>query len=244
MNANRKLVQVLAPYGLWHHSKGEQVVDELSAEKMAKNSERLFAGEIPIYIGHPDETRKNCRDRRVGVVGRIAASADCILVEAAYTEDAYKKIMDGSLKSMSPRWEMESIGGGKYRPVRLISVGLTNNPNIEYSGRVVKIGRNSAEKTLCCAASKTGNAARKCLSIGRAMDEASRRLGELSQQGRKLATARRIAEFDEVKTPKCEESKPVPVSRLPEMAREFSDKTGESYTKAFARLRRGIKTNT
>jgi len=244
MNANRKLVQVLAPYGLWHHSKGEQLVDELSAEKMAKNSRKLFAGEIPIYIGHPDEIRKNCRDKRVGRIGRISASADCILVEAAYTEDAYKKIMDGSLKSMSPRWEMESIGGGKYRPVRLISVGLTNNPNIEHSGTVVKAARRGAGKPLADAAAKIGSSARKCLNVGKAIDSAARRLDELSAQQRSFATAHRIADFDEVKAQPTQQAQPVPVNKLPEMAREFSRKTGESYTKAFARLRRGIKTNT
>lgn len=243
MNANRKLVQVLAPYGLWHHCKGEQVVDELSAEKMVKNSEKLFAGEIPIYIGHPDEIRKNCRDSRVGKIGRIAASADCILVEAAYTEDAYKKIMDGSLKSMSPRWEMESIGGGKYRPVRLISVGLTNNPNIEHSGTVVRVNRLQTGRTLRAAASKAEKSARKCLDIAKSIGEASHGLDELSAQQRSFATARRIAEFDEVKTTQSQATKSVPVCMLPEMAREFSVKTGESYTKAFARLRREIKTN-
>ena len=38
---------------------------------------------------------------------------------------------------MSPRWEMQSLGNGMYRPVRLVSVGLTNNPNIKGCGIII-----------------------------------------------------------------------------------------------------------
>ncbi|MBS1485446.1 MAG: hypothetical protein HP060_01430, partial [Opitutales bacterium] len=42
MKANRELVQLLCPYGNWKHSKGMQLVDKTSAEKIRNSFMRSF----------------------------------------------------------------------------------------------------------------------------------------------------------------------------------------------------------
>ena len=135
-----EILQLLCPYGNWPHQRGMQVVDETAAVKMRENFlwsfARIFGG-LPIYIGHPDDGGKRAEMRPVGRIERIFATPQGIAICARYSEEAFIKIANSELKSLSARWQMRDLGGGLFRPVRLISAGLTNNPNIPQSGAVL-----------------------------------------------------------------------------------------------------------
>lgn len=141
-NFNNTLIQVLSPYGNWNHQKGMQVVDKIAGDKMRANfpsiiGQKLFR-KIPVYEGHPDDDcKKTKRAIAVGYVEKIVPLNDAIVAIIKYDEASYKNILSGKFSAMSPRWQMESLPDGTYRPVKLISVGLTNNPNIPESGKIL-----------------------------------------------------------------------------------------------------------
>ena len=108
MKFEKSIVQILSPYGEWPHKLGMQLVDERSLEKMkrAARFSTLVGCGIPIFIGHPDESPRS-KAVPVGKISRIFGLGDGIAVEAKYSDEAFRKISEGKLKSMSPRWRME-----------------------------------------------------------------------------------------------------------------------------------------
>ena len=145
MKSDRELLQVLCPFGEWPHAKGMQVVDEESARKMKRAAAWSAAVGIPIYVGHPDD--EGIRAKAVGRIKRICPTNDGIAVVAAYPQKTYEKIVRGEFSAMSPRWRMQKLGDGRYRPVKLLSVGLTNNPNISESGKILGFGGRGLAQT-------------------------------------------------------------------------------------------------
>ena len=215
---------MLSPFGNWPHAKGNQVVDGLAADRMKSASEGFFPREIPIYVGHPDEKSARCKDKRVGVVRKIFKAEDGILVEAQYDDATFEKIKSGEIRCMSPRWEMDKIGDGEFRPVRLVSVGLTNNPNIAGSGRIIraalpKIGARLAESGV-----KISGAAR-----------------EFGMLGHRLAKNLEIfagTPGANSETEGCNSRTDTNFKAVSDEAVKLSLSTGEPYTKTFAKLRK------
>ncbi len=143
MKKKNNLIQVLSPYGNLPHPKGLQVLNKESALKMAKNFpsylRQKFFKKIPIYVGHPDETQKKSKlkSQIVGYIEKIIPLDDGIAVLCTYDEIHYEKILKKELHSMSPRWRTLDLGNGTFMPIELISVGLTNEPNIDSSGDIL-----------------------------------------------------------------------------------------------------------
>ncbi len=145
-------VQILSKLGEHYHPRGTQLVDEQSFLKMRANLKRWFAKRIPIYRGHPDEFtslfyERELKSKEVGSVNDLILTEDAILVVSEYSDEAYESVKNGQL--LSPRWEMQSLGNNYFRPIKLISIGLTNNPNIRESGipfKVWEIGGISEQK--------------------------------------------------------------------------------------------------
>lgn len=135
MNFDTELLQVLCPFGEWNHPKGMQLVDEKSARRM-KLAAMFSFSDIPVYVGHPEE--RNIKSKSVGRIKKICRTKGGIVVVVEYSRKAYDDVLTGKLRAMSPRWEMEKLCDGKYRPVKLLSVGLTNNPNIPESDRIIE----------------------------------------------------------------------------------------------------------
>ncbi len=151
---SKTLIQILCPFGNWKHPKGMQIVDKISGEKLAKNLGGFFGAKVPVYIGHPDEnpaTRRNAK--AVGKIERLFLCESAIVAVARYENDTYKKIVSGEISAMSPRWQMERLSGENFRPVKLVSVGLTNNPNIPQSGSVL-LGKLGGINLGCAFAAK------------------------------------------------------------------------------------------
>ena len=243
MKRNNTLIQVLSPFGNWAHAKGNQVVDGLAADRMKSASEGFFPREIPIYVGHPDEKSARCKDKRVGVVRKIFKAEDGILVEAQYDDATFEKIKSGEIRCMSPRWEMDKIGDGEFRPVRLVSVGLTNNPNIAGSGRIIraalpKIGARLAESGV-----KISGAAREFGMLGRRLAASAKHLDEISGEIAKRRLEKNLEIFAGTpgansETEGCNSRTDTNFKAVSDEAVKLSLSTGEPYTKTFAKLRK------
>lgn len=224
-----RVVQLLSPYGNWDHKHGMQVVDKTAAQKMSKafmqGFDRFFG--LPIYVGHPDEGKNAKRAKPVGKVEYVSMTEDGIAICAKYTKDAYEKLSKGKLQWLSPRWRMEELKDGSFRPVKLISVGMTNNPNIPGSGAILQGGaqvlKSFSKKTIqtmdaCCELKK--NISKCANTAARIKEESGRIKRERLDENLKAAS-----------------EKPAPYE-LAQLALERAEKTGESYIESFAALRR------
>ncbi len=246
MKFDREVLQVLCPYGEWPHANGIQVVDEKAARKMLHSSRiaKFFYGGVPIYIGHPDDSKPRRSCRVVGKIKRICLTKGGIAVVAAYGNDILKRIESGEISAMSPRWQMESTEDGKFRPVKLISVGLTNNPNISGSGRIISAfppgskasrGHSHGAENFSKEASNLADRARKCVKRAEGVRSAVKeialceRVAALKKElsGGSLEICRREGSERRIRH-----------SGMAELARERSVRLGEPYVKSFAAVRK------
>ena len=223
------LVQLLSPYGNWEHKNGMQKVDKEAALKM-RNSfmrgvDRIFG--VPIYMGHPDEGKNAHTAKPVGRVESVSVTREGVAISARYSEEAYKKLTKGKVKWLSPRWRMEKLADGSFRPVKLISVGMTNNPNIPGSGTLLE-SPTSVKKQI---GKQLSSANENCATLKKNLEKTARAAAELKNQSARLKREgidKNIAKHSE---------KPAP-HELAKMALEQADKTGASYLESFAALRR------
>ncbi len=134
---------MLSPLGDFPHAKGLQRIDDqaLSALVTEFNSlparlGRLFVG-IPFYIGHPDVPglENEYTDKKAyGWVTELSEAADGLYAKVKWSKAGAEMIAEGYYRFLSPFWNAVQIGteGNRpiYRPNKLLSVGLTNNPNL------------------------------------------------------------------------------------------------------------------
>lgn len=126
----------ISPYGDFPNKVGLQRITKGDAETMvaAFNSlrgraARLFMG-LPIYVGHPDvEPTPTTDRRRYGKITDLEARDDGFYGKVALNDLGQEAIAQGHYLFNSPAWYLKR--DGKFvRPVELISVGLTNTPQI------------------------------------------------------------------------------------------------------------------
>jgi phage I-like protein len=128
---------VISPYGEFPNEKGTQIVDRESANAMVVEFNsvlgklgRLFRG-APIYRGHPDARPDIWPDDvRYGRINALDARDDGLYGKVAWNDLGVKNKEQGYYVYPSPAWNFKKIDGGKIKPNRLKSIGLTNNPNI------------------------------------------------------------------------------------------------------------------
>jgi phage I-like protein len=132
----------LSPFGEFPHARGLQRVDRAAAEEMARRFDsftarlgRLFGG-LPFYVGHPDMPGAHeLADRKAyGWVLALQSREDGLYARVKWSESGIDLLRNAHYKFLSPYWEAEEIGHEKgrriFRPVALLSVGLTNTPNL------------------------------------------------------------------------------------------------------------------
>lgn len=187
---NKTLVQLLCPFGNWKHTKGMQIVDKVSGEKLVKNFGGIFRAKIPVYIGHPDENPKTAQAAKaVGQIDKLFLCENSIAAIVRYEESVYKKIVLGEIRAMSPRWQMERVNAENFRPVKLVSVGLTNNPNIPESGKLLCPELPSKNPAIFSLVEKCKNNAEISLNTAKKCAAKSRKILALqSEQTGKAAT--------------------------------------------------------
>lgn len=129
----------VSPFGRFPHRVGMQVFDRQAANAIVDlfNSARdrlarLWRG-LPIFIGHPDLDPKTYPDhRKYGSIQRLEVRDDGLYAQARWSRAGREIVNDEHFDFPSPLWNMEPVPreAGAFRPVELISVGLTNRPNI------------------------------------------------------------------------------------------------------------------
>ena len=131
----------LVNYGRYAHRLGIQVVSRESAEEMADKFSTLwsrlarkFRG-VPVYIGHPDDAEFSGQaghgdTRAYGWVRQLDARADGLWILIRWSPAGVELLNNAHYKFLSPRWEMKKLDGNMLRPHTLLSVGLTNCPNL------------------------------------------------------------------------------------------------------------------
>lgn len=140
----------LVEFGQYQHPKGLQIVDRSAAEAIIEYFSSLrgkfmrkFLG-LPIYVGHPDDPEYDESHNKT-VYGRIEnmkIEDNALWILSHWTEVGRKIFYNGFLKYLSPRWMMKKLNDEVFLPIRLLSVGLTNHPNLR-SKYITKAMENS-----------------------------------------------------------------------------------------------------
>ncbi|MDR2677769.1 MAG: hypothetical protein LBB26_04410 [Puniceicoccales bacterium] len=132
----------LADYGEYSHRLGMQIVDASACRQMARRFSSLrqrlarrFRG-VPIYIGHPDDPAFRGQvghddTRAYGWVKFIEARDNGLWVCPKWSQAGAELLENAYYKFLSPRWEMAPLGNGRFTPKQLLSIGLTNTPNMD-----------------------------------------------------------------------------------------------------------------
>lgn len=126
----------ISPWGDFSNKVGLQRIRSQDGEAMVKafNSlrgklERSFRG-VPIFVGHPDFLPDKYPDkRRYGRIDDLQVREDGLYAKVSLNDLGKEAVDEGHYLFCSPTWELKREGN-VVRPVRLISVGLTNTPNI------------------------------------------------------------------------------------------------------------------
>lgn len=126
----------ITPWGEYPHRAGRQQVDAAAGQAMvaAFNSlrsrvARMFRG-LPVYAGHPDMDAAAYQDRRrYGKITDLETREDGLYGKVEWNDLGTLAIEQGHYLYASPAWRLRK-DGAFVRPTELISVGLTNTPNI------------------------------------------------------------------------------------------------------------------
>lgn len=126
-----KALQLVVSKGEYPHHRGLQIVDDMALQKLSKSIN--FFRPVNIHVGHHIGNGGIKLPARVaGKVKRLIHINDNLLAEVEYNEVGATLYQGGY--RWSATWEMQSLGKGKYRPIRLLELALTRDPNIRDSG--------------------------------------------------------------------------------------------------------------
>ncbi len=131
----------LADYGDWPHPSGLQRFTQPAAENMVRGFQSLWGklrrrfGGVPLYVGHPDDAAfagqpGHDDTRAYAWVTSLEARPDGLYILPRWSEPGRELLRHAFYKFLSPRWQLRPLGDGTFEPVRLLSIGLTNHPNI------------------------------------------------------------------------------------------------------------------
>jgi hypothetical protein len=128
------------PYGDHPHAKAVQRLTRAIAENMVSNFKSFgarlgrFFGGLPIYVGHPDDPALSNQfpDKKAyGWIMDIEAREDGLYLKPKWSGAGEELLANAHYKWFSPFWGCRRAAGAKIvEPVRLVSLGLTNTPNI------------------------------------------------------------------------------------------------------------------
>ncbi len=132
---------LLARYGDHPHAHGLQRFTRKAAQQIVAVFDSLLGrlkrafGGLPIYIGHPDDPEfrgsvGHSDTRAYAWIAALEAREDGLYIRPKWSEAGAALLQNAHYKFLSPRWKLRSLGEGAWEPVELISVGLTNTPNI------------------------------------------------------------------------------------------------------------------
>ena len=131
----------IVEFGDHPHEKGLQRVNFDVARKLEDHFHSLAGllrrrfGGLPVCGGHPDDPEYagqpgHSDTRAHGWITELRARPDGLYGQIKWSKTGRELIDNANYKFFSPRWVMHPVGEGIYEPVRLLSLGLTNTPNI------------------------------------------------------------------------------------------------------------------
>ena len=128
----------LSPYGTFEHPEGLQSISSADAQRCIRQTRtwrfRLGLKKIPVYLGHPDDPlfKSEHSDLRIyGYVKNLCADKDGLWVSVKFTKDGRTFLSKSPQHYLSPRWVLcKTENQTAYHPERLLSVGLTQHPNL------------------------------------------------------------------------------------------------------------------
>jgi hypothetical protein len=131
---------MLAPYGDWPNKQGLQRLEKADAQNIVNEFKKVTSLPkrvlgLPWYIGHPDHPAFNERYKDTKAYGRIKdleARDDGLWAGVRFGSEGESMIADEAFGGHSVNWFLKEDPNekGVWRPVRLKSVGFTNEPNI------------------------------------------------------------------------------------------------------------------
>ena len=128
----------LSPYGTFEHPEGLQSISSADAQRCIRKTRtwrfRLGLKKIPVYLGHPDDPlfKSEHSDLRIyGYVKNLCADEDGLWVFVRLTKYGHTFLSKSPRHYLSPRWVLcKTENQTAYHPERLLSVGLTQHPNL------------------------------------------------------------------------------------------------------------------
>lgn len=132
---------LIAPFGKHTHPEGLQIFTEIAAKKMIQHFKsffqrlkRCFRG-LPVYIGHPDHPdfkgKKDHTDSTpYGEIVDLMIKPNGLWAQIKWDTQGQCLIQSQKYQFFSPYWSANPIENAGYEPNQLISLGLTNTPNI------------------------------------------------------------------------------------------------------------------
>ena len=129
----------LSPYGTFEHPEGLQNISSADAQHCIRKTRtwrfRLGLKKIPVYLGHPDDPlfKSEHSDLRIyGYVKNLCADKDGLWVFVKLTKYGRTLLRQSpKCRYLSPRWVLcKTENQTAYHPERLLSVGLTQHPNL------------------------------------------------------------------------------------------------------------------
>lgn len=128
----------LSPYGTFEHPEGLQSISSADAKNCIRKTRtwqfRLGLKKIPVYLGHPDDPlfKNEHSDTRIyGYVKNLCADKDGLWVFVKLTKNGRTFLSKSPQQYLSPRWVLcKTEHETAYHPERLLSVGLTQHPNL------------------------------------------------------------------------------------------------------------------
>lgn len=130
----------LSPYGTFNHPLGKQMILPADAKRCIRQTLnwafKFGLKKIPVYIGHPDDPYfqnqpEHMNSTVYGYVKQMHANNQGLWAQIAWTPTGCELIANRCYCYLSPRWQLSSThAGGHFHPEKLLSVGLTQHPNL------------------------------------------------------------------------------------------------------------------
>lgn len=125
----------LVPRGEYPLTIGErtfiQVIDDAALASM-ENRFAAEAGNVRVDFDHFSYDPEKSSEA-AGWLNTVQVRTDGLWAQARFSDVGEVALSNGRFRFISPSWmpgDVESLGGGRIRPLRLDSAGLTNNPNM------------------------------------------------------------------------------------------------------------------
>ena len=132
---------LLSSYGTHPHPLGLQRFTLAAAQNIVRHHNSLYGrlkryfGGIPVYIGHPDDPAfshlpTHSDSRAYAWIHQLQARPDGLYISPIWSARGKELLDNAHYKHLSVRWRLRALPDKTFEPIELLSVGLTNQPNI------------------------------------------------------------------------------------------------------------------